>query len=1070
MFGNGGGPTGGMMLRPRNSQQCYRCNFQTIFRLSFNVLFISIAVLCFAGILLAQSSTATLSGTVEDQNGAIVAGANIALVSVAQGSQRLATTNSEGRFVFPQLAPGQYSVTATREGFAPVEIKNVSLNVNDQVALHITLTIGEISQSVEVREGAALITESSEVATVVDRQFVANLPLNGRSFHSLMTLTPGVVQTRVGSNDLGQFSVNGQRADANYFTVDGVSGNTAISGTSNPGQTLGGTLPALTVFGGTNNLVSVDALEEFKVMTSSYAAEFGRSPGAQVSIVTRSGSNDFHGAVFDYVRNDIFDANDWFTNRNRGAKPPLRQNDFGGVFHGPILLPRFGEGGKQPWYNGRNRTFFFFSYEGLRLRQPQVISQVEVPSISLRQSALPRIQPYLNAFPVPNGRDLGNGFALFSTAYSVPATLNATSIRIDQVLSNKLNLFGRYNHAPSQTTSRSNASLSSARTAAFNTRTLTIGATFSPTSFTHNDFRINFTENSARVFTKLDEFGGAVPVPDSMLFPSFASSDEAQVAFTFGFGTFPELRVGRSAASVQRQFNLVDTLSHLVGDHHFKFGFDVRRLSPALRVSSYFYQAFFGNVNDVRNGIATQLFLLANRDAEPRFINFSVFGQDTWRVNRRLTLTYGLRWEVNPAPRGANGNHPFSVTGIDDPATMTLAPAGTPLYATRYLNLAPRFGISYMLSQRPGMETVMRGGIGIFYDMGTAQSTLGFTLPPFSTGLIPTANVPYPLSDAAAQPPPFPNPPFRSAAAFEGLKLPRTYQWNLAIEQSLGTAQTLSASYVGAQGRELINIRRLVNPNPRFSSVQVVRNEATSDYHALQLQFQRRLLRGLQALASYTWSHSLDDASSDFGVGLDHASSDFDIRHVFSAATTYDIPSPRAQFARAVFGNWSIDTIVRFQGATPVNISARTSMNLFGETVSSRPDLIPGQPLYLDDPLAPGGRVFNRAAFSVPPLGRQGTFGRNVLRGFPLHQTDFSIRRRFDLGERLNLLFRADIFNIFNHPNFADPNGTLSASTFGQSTQTFGRGLGSGSFGSGLSPLYQIGGARSMQFSFKVQF
>ena len=1059
------------MLRPRNSQPWSRCNVPTIVRRSFNVLLILIAIFCFSGILLAQSSTATLSGTVEDQNGAIVAGANIALVNATQGSQRLATTNSEGRFVFPQLAPGQYSVTATREGFAPVEVKNVTLNVNDQVAVRITLTIGEISQSVEIREGASLINESSEVATVVDRQFVGNLPLNGRSFQSLLTLSPGVVQTRAGSNDLGQFSVNGQRADANYFTVDGVSANTAITGSTNPGQTLGGTLPALTVFGGTNNLVSVDALEEFRVMTSSYAAEFGRSPGAQVSIVTRSGSNDFHGSMFDYVRNDIFDANDWFTNRNRGTKPPLRQNDFGGVFHGPILLPRFGEGGKQPWYNGRNRTFFFFSYEGLRLRQPQVISQVEVPSISLRQSAVPRIQPYLNAFPVPNGRDLGNGLAHFSAAYSAPATLDATSIRLDHAFGEKLNLFGRFNHAPSNTTTRSNASLSSPRTAAFNTRTLTIGATFTPTAVTHNDLRVNFTENSADVFLKLDGFGGAVPIPDSALFPSFASAEESQIAFSIGFsGNFPELRVGRTASSVQRQFNVVETLSHLVGDHQLKFGVDLRRLNPAFRVSNYFHQAFFTSANALRNGIAGTLGRLANRDAEPEFLNFSAFAQDTWRISQRLTLTYGLRWEVNPAPQGADGNDPFVAVGIDDPATLTLAPRGTPLYETRYLNFAPRFGVSYMLSQRPGLETVLRGGIGVFYDMGTAQSTLGFTLPPFSTGFVTTVNVPYPLSESAAQAPPFPNPPFQSAAAFEGLKLPRTYQWNVAVEQSLGAAQTMTASYVGALGRELINIRRLVNPNPRFTSVQVVRNEATSDYHALQVQFQRRLSRGLQALASYTWSHALDDASSDFGVGLDHASSDFDLRHVFSAATTYDIPAPRARFARALFGNWSIDTIVRLQGATPVNVTARTFINLFGETVNIRPDLILGQPLYRDDPTAPGGRVFNRAAFAVPPAGRQGTFGRNVMRGFPLHQTDFSLRRRFVLGERLSLLFRTDVFNIFNHPNFADPNGAVTSSTFGQATQTFGRGLGTGTFGSGLSPLYQVGGPRSMQFSFKVEF
>ena len=1034
-------------------------------------LFILIAVFCFPISALAQSSTATLSGTVEDQAGAIVAGANIALVNVAQGSQRLATSNNEGRFVFPSLPPGQYSLTATRAGFAPVEVKNVALNVNDQVALRITLNVGEISQSVEVLEGASLVNESAEVATTVDRQFVANMPLNGRSFHSLMSLTPGVVQTRVGSNDLGQFSVNGQRADANYFTVDGVSANTAMSGSQNQGQTLAGTLPGLTVFGGTNNLVSVDALEEFKVLTSSYAAEFGRSPGAQVSIVTRAGTNDFHGSIFDYLRNDVFDANDWFTNRSRLAKPPLRQNDFGGVFHGPILLPRFGEGGKQPWYNGRNRSFFFFSYEGLRLRQPQVISNAEVPSINLRQTALPQIQPYLKAFAVPNGADLGNGLALFSAGYSSPATLNATSIRIDQTLSAKLALFARFNHAPSESTTRSRTQLSSPRTVAFRTRTFTVGAAYSPTANSNNDLRLNYTENRAGAFLALDEFGGAVPVPDSGLFPSFTSAAESQVTVTLLFGGFPELRVGSSTASVQRQLNLVDTHSVLIDDHQLKFGVDFRRLSPTFRLSRYFQQALFASAADVRAANVSSLALLANEAAEPRFVNFSAFGQDTWRASQRLTLTYGLRWEVNPAPRGAGGNDAYTALGIDNPATMTLAPRGTPLYKTSYLNLAPRFGIAYMLSRETGRETVVRGGAGVFYDMGNAQSTLGFTLPPFSSGFSVKANVPYPVSDAAAQPPPFPNPPFGVVAAFDpDLKLPRTYQWNIAIEQSLGAAQTVTASYVAALGRDLISLRRLVNPSPTFANVQVVRNEADSDYHALQLQFQRRLSRGLQALASYTWSHSLDDASSDFGVGLDHASSDFDLRHSFSAAVTYDIPAPHSRWARSLFGNWSVDTIMRSQSATPVDLIARSSINLFGETVNVRPDLITGQPLYIDDPKAPGGKVFNRAAFASPPVGRQGTLGRNVMRGFSLNQTDFSLRRRFGLGERVSLLFRADMFNIFNHPNFADPSNSLSSGTFGQSTQTFGKGLGSGTFGSGLSPLYQIGGARSVQFSFKAQF
>jgi len=193
----------------------------------------------------------------------------------------------------------------------------------------------------------------------------------------------------------------------------------------------------------------------------------------------------------------------------------------------------------------------------------------------------------------------------------------------------------------------------------------------------------------------------------------------------------------------------------------------------------------------VRNASVSSLGLLANRDAEPRFVNFSAFAQDTWRTSQRLTLTYGLRWEINPAPHGADGNDAYTATGTDNPATLALAPQGTPLYHTRYLNFAPRLGVAYMLSRETGRETVLRGGAGVFYDMGNAQSTLGFTLPPFSTGFltpIPT-NVPYPVSDAAARPAAFPDPPFTFVAAFDpDLKLPRTYQWNVAVEQSLGSA------------------------------------------------------------------------------------------------------------------------------------------------------------------------------------------------------------------------------------------------------------------------------------------
>ncbi|MGH9972080.1 MAG: carboxypeptidase regulatory-like domain-containing protein [Pyrinomonadaceae bacterium] len=1032
----------------------------------------------------AQSTTATLTGTIVDPNGAVVPDVNIAVISIAQGFQRLTKSDGEGKFIVAILPPGNYTVKAERQGFTTAEVRDVVLNVNDQVKILVQLKIGSIiGQTIDIVESTQLINESPAVGTVVDRQFVANLPLNGRSFNPLIALAPGVVQTKSASNDLGQFSINGQRANANYFTVDGVSANASINASANMGQTLGGSLPALAAQGGTNNLVSIDALEEFKVLTSSYAAEFGRTPGGQISIVTRSGSNDFHGTLFNYFRNDVFDANDWFANRAGQKRSALRQNDFGGVLGGPVLLPRFGEGGRQPGYDGRNQTFFFFSYEGLRLRQPQFIIS-EVPSISLRQSALPQIQPYLNAFPVPNGIELPNGLAPFSSGFSAPSKLNSTSIRVDHNVSEKLSVFGRYNHAPSQNVTRSVSFLSSPSSTLLSSKTLTVGAMHSINPRISNDLRFNYTKTKGQSFFSLDTFGGAVPVSDSQLFPPFANRGSSSVSFTLGFSLRPAFRTGASAENFQRQINLVDSFSIINGTHQLKLGVDYRRLSPIFGPQSYGLFATFNNATAVRNAIVSTLSTSQARAARPLFHNFSAFGQDTWNATRRTTLSYGVRWEVNPPPTGEDGDDAYTATGLDSPATITLAPLGTPLYQTTYNNFAPRFGIAYLLSQRARWETMVRGGIGIFYDLGTGQVAIGFANPPFVSDPLfkNTSNVPFPVTGTAAQPPPLASPPFTFVNAIDPqLKLPRSYQWNITLQQSLGSSQTVSAAYVAALGRRLINIERLINPNPRFAAVNIVRNEATSDYHALQLQLQRRLSRGFQALVSYTWSHSIDKVSSDFGRNLDRGSSDFDLRHAFAAAVTYDTPHRNlSPVADAILDNWSVDLIIRAQSATPVDIFARRLVNLGGQEINVRPDLIPGLPLYIDDPNAPGGRIFNntldstrpgcKGPFCPPPTTRQGTLGRNVLRGFPLNQADVSIRRKFNLNERLNLLFRTDFFNILNHPNFGDPNNLTTAATFGQATTMFGRSLGTGGVGGGFNPLYQIGGPRSMQFSLKIQF
>src|SRR5208283_2451076 len=331
-------------------------------------------------------------------------------------------------------------------------------------------------------------------------------PLNGRSFSSLIDLSPGVVLTPANGYEQGQFSVNGQRPDANYFMVDGVSANLGNAGSGGLQYQGGaGQLPSTNAFGGTSNLVSLDALEEFRIQTSTFAPEYGRAPGAQVSVVTKSGTNSFHGTAFEYFRNDKLDANDWFANAKGLARPELRQNDFGGVLGGPIR---------------KDKLFFFGSYEGLRVRQPHV-ANTYVPNLSSRQNAPAAVQPLLNAFPLPNGRDLGNGTAAFSAGYSDPSTLNVYAIRMDYLPWEKVTIFGRYNDAPSSLDQRAPAgyAYSNVEALKYRTQSLTFGTTQALTARFTNELRFNYSRSRAQNLYTLDNFGGAVPPPASALLP-----------------------------------------------------------------------------------------------------------------------------------------------------------------------------------------------------------------------------------------------------------------------------------------------------------------------------------------------------------------------------------------------------------------------------------------------------------------------------------------------------------------------------------------------------------------------
>jgi hypothetical protein len=484
--------------------------------------------------------------------------------------------------------------------------------------------------------------------------------------------------------------------------------------------------------------------------------------------------------------------------------------------------------------------------------------------------------------------------------------------------------------------------------------------------------------------------------------------------------------------------------------------------------------------------------LSANESAQPRFKNLSTFWEDAWTIGARLSLTYGVRWEINPAPTSTKRMKPGTVVGFDNLVAGSVPPSNLRLWKTSYANLAPRFGAVYQFTKARGFETVIRGGGGVYYDLGPEAAASGFG----GGRSAQISDAPFPLPASLAKPSTLLDP-VAAGGSFLGfapdLNLPYSVQLNFAIEQSLGQNQTLSTAYVAAWGRRLFNTQVILYPRPGANNLTAINNDGRSEYHSLQVQLQRRLSRGLQALTSYTWSHSIDLVSDEVQWGLSKGDSDFDLRHIFSGGVAYDLPAlawKRRSFF--LFRDWSVDSILRVQSAPPVNVAMINASVLTGLIVNKtaeilRPNLVPGAPLYLRDPDAPGRKRLNPAAFSaqfstMPTVATpQGTLGRNALRGFPFRQIDLSLRRIVHLGDSVDLQFKADLFNLLNQANFNSPdamlfNGlstnhapTLNPS-FGLSNSLIGgNGKTSGVIG-GLNSLYQAGGPRSIQLSLKLQF
>jgi hypothetical protein len=980
-----------------------------------------------------------VSGLIVDPSAASVPGAMITVVNEDTGLRRLTQSQSDGAYSVSSLQPGVYKITVRKTGFRTMIRFGVKLTEAQPARADFKLVVGSLQETVTV-EGSAPLLNSEEIAvsTVVNRDEIEHLPLNVGGLLTLLELAPGTLVTPATRGEAGQFTVNGQRPNTHYFMVDGVSANSGVGGGGLPAQSTGGTLPGMTAFGSLDSLVSLDALEEVRVQTSTTMSEFGRLPGAQISLISRSGSNELHGSLLYGFRNEVLGANDWFANRHGDGRAPQHEQDFAGTVGGPV------------W---RDRTFFFLSYEGMRLRQPFVYNQ-PVPTLDARANALIWARPLLSLLPEPNGADLGNGLAEWTAGISRPARLDTGAVRLDHAFTSRLTGFARYSEAPSSTQFGSNP----VNTLDLWSRSVTLGINFRARPDLVFDVRLNASDAKANSVWKPAGSGVVPACPfDTTTAFFLIPPGNCDTLIRLSIAGVGQIVTGSEGQRRQSQYEISPAGNWNIRTHTIRFGADYRRLAPVRNDAGGSLSILADTVADLTTSSNFWDTQAPQQTISAVLKEISVFAQDTWRISRRLTATYGLRWEISPAP------HPGAGSIFLDPL------AGSPLrlqaiWPSTYANFAPRFGAAYQLSDRG--RTVIRGGMGFYFDSSLSLATDLLNHGPLNVSQ-------FKRSGFVLE---------RLTFGFPSdLKLPLVKQWNVSLEQAFSDHDVLSLGYIGSSSDNLI--RRELGGQGSNSSVLVAlsTNHGSSEYHSLQAQYRRRLSRGFQTLASYSWSHSIDNSSADSGLfwagssltpSQDRASSDFDVRHSFSAGFTYDT---QRTSQNSWWRGWAIDGTFRARTGFPINVLETEQYQGISYDNIFRPDRVSGQPLWISDGSAPGGRRINPNAFRQAPnaalgLPGQGNLGRNALYGFGMSQLDLALRREFFVKEQHSLQLRIESFNALNHANFADPVRYLSSPLFGQSPSMLNLMLGTGSPSSGLSPIFQAGGARSARIVLRFKF
>ena len=1041
------------------------------------VLFVIVLSLLFAVPALAQTYRASIRGIIYDPNNAAVAGATITLRNWETGEARTTISADDGSYAITSIPAGEYTLRVERTNFR-ASLQSIKLLVNEERREDVMLDIGgpDVTVTNLDIEAEGLKKESASLGTVIENRHVRELPLDGRNFYELSLLVPGAVPPAQGSAGSARgdfaFSVNGAREDANNFLLDGVYNID----------------PKLNTFG---VRPSVDAIREFEMLTSTYDASFGRNPGAQINVILNSGSNDVHGSVFGFHRNAALDARNFFAPAGE-SKPKYIRNQFGGAIGGPIV---------------RNRTFFFADYEGTRSREG-ITRITNVPTAAERQGDFSQSlfgvptnpftgQPFDGGvipsfFINPVGRAIAALYPLpnrnvpFQNFVSSPTQRDdndSFDARVDHRMNDKADLTFRYSFGDRDLFEPFTGAAFSlvpgfGDTVKRRSQNGMGALTLVLTPNLVNETRVAFSRVAASVTQEASVLNSEVGLPA-------ISPRERDLGLSFitvtGFSPLGD-EGNNPQKSVTNVYQVLDNASYIHGNHIIKFGLDFRfSQQNAFRdVESrgrLQFSPFLTLTNNALGDLLLGFPLLTSvaRVDNPQQIrteSYNFFINDSFRVSPRLTLIGGLRYEYNSPPVDKDDR-----ANVYDVATRSLVQVGTngvprSGFEADKNNFAPRVGFAWTIGD--DQRTVLRGGYGVYYDQSALApaEALYFNSPFFDNNIFfPLQGLPLTLNDPFPSFFPFPLPD--SALAIQrDLRTGYMQHWNLNVQRQLGERGVIELAYVGSKGTKLLTARDInqpqpsvlpprlpfvPRPDPRFDDIDLLESRANSNYNALQARFQQRLARGFTALASYTWSKSIDDASNffssagdpnfpqnSFDAAAERGRSNFDVRHRLSVSYTYALPFGRGRqyldddnWGSVLLSGWETAGIITVQSGRPFTVAllseidnSGTGRSILGFGANDRPNLV-GNP-ELSNPTT--GQWFNTSAFAFPAPGTFGNAGRNILDGPGFQNVNVSLLKNTSLSERINLQFRAEAFNLLNHPNFNLPDNFLGSPTFGRIT------------------------------------